>query len=72
MTERNDLKGRRGLERLWNATRYSLGGYRAAWQGKKAFRQIVLPAGLSAGAYAGLTNGISERKGCVAHRYISS
>lgn len=44
MSERNDLKGRRGLQRLWNATRYSLDGYRAAWRDEEAFRQIVLLA----------------------------
>ena len=32
MDARNELKGKRGLVRLLNATRYSLAGYKAAWQ----------------------------------------
>lgn len=44
MEERNDMKGRHGLQRLRNAVRYSLDGYRAAWQDEEAFRQIVLLA----------------------------
>jgi len=38
------LKGQRGLRRLLNATRYSLDGFRAAWQLEDAFRQEVLLA----------------------------
>jgi diacylglycerol kinase (ATP) len=39
------LKGRRGLQRLLNATRYSIDGLRAAWQQEDAFRQeLVLAA----------------------------
>jgi diacylglycerol kinase (ATP) len=38
------LKGQRGLRRLLNATRYSLDGFRAAWQHEDAFRQEVLLA----------------------------
>lgn len=33
------LKGKRGLRRLVNATRYSLDGLRAAWRYENAFRQ---------------------------------
>lgn len=44
MEKRNDLKGKRGFVRLVNATRYSLAGYRAAWQDEEAFRQIALLA----------------------------
>ena len=39
-----ELKGKRGLVRLLNATRYSLAGYKAAWQDEEAFRQICLLA----------------------------
>lgn len=38
---RNDLKGRSGLRRLWNACRYSYDGFAAAWRDEQAFRQIV-------------------------------
>jgi len=38
------LKGRRGLQRLLNATRYSFDGLRAAWAHEDAFRQEVLLA----------------------------
>jgi diacylglycerol kinase (ATP) len=38
------LKGRRGLQRLLNATRYSLDGLRAAWDHEDAFRQELLLA----------------------------
>ncbi len=44
MDARNELKGKRGLVRLLNATRYSLAGYKAAWQDEEAFRQICLLA----------------------------
>jgi diacylglycerol kinase (ATP) len=46
------LKGRRGLQRLMNATRYSIDGLSAAWQHEDAFRQelvlaaVLLPVGL--------------------------
>jgi diacylglycerol kinase (ATP) len=36
------LKGKRGLQRMLNATRYSLDGLRAAWAHEDAFRQEVL------------------------------
>lgn len=38
------LKGRRGLRRVLNATRYSIDGLRAAWQYEDAFRQELLLA----------------------------
>lgn len=39
------LKGRRGLQRVLNATRYSIDGLRAAWTHEDAFRQeLVLAA----------------------------
>lgn len=39
------LKGRRGLRRLMNATRYSVDGLAAAWRHEDAFRQeLVLAA----------------------------
>ena len=44
MDARSELKGKRGLVRLLNATRYSLAGYKAAWQDEEAFRQICLLA----------------------------
>ena len=39
-------KGRRGLERIWNALFYSLDGFRAAFTHEAAFRQEVLIAGV--------------------------
>lgn len=36
------LKGKRGLQRLLNATRYSLDGLRACWASEDAFRQEVI------------------------------
>ena len=38
------FKGKRGLQRLLNATRYSLDGLRAAWVHESAFRQEALAA----------------------------
>ncbi len=38
------LKGKRGLQRLINALRYSVDGFRAAWAHEDAFRQEVLLA----------------------------
>jgi diacylglycerol kinase (ATP) len=39
-------KGRRGLQRIWNAIFYSLDGFRAAFTHEAAFRQEVLIAGV--------------------------
>lgn len=36
-----DLKGRRGLRRILDASGYSLAGLRAAYTGEAAFRQLV-------------------------------
>ncbi len=38
------MKGKRGLQRILNATRYSLDGLVAAWQNEDAFRQEVILA----------------------------
>jgi diacylglycerol kinase (ATP) len=38
------MKGKRGLQRILNATRYSLDGLRAAWDNEDAFRQEVVLA----------------------------
>jgi diacylglycerol kinase (ATP) len=38
------MKGKRGLQRILNATRYSLDGLLAAWQNEDAFRQEVILA----------------------------
>ena len=40
-TDSRTLKGKRGLQRLLNATRYTLDGLRAAWQHEDAFRLEV-------------------------------
>ncbi len=48
-----ELKGKRGLRRLLDATRYSLDGLRAAWRHEDAFRQeVVVGAPLIAVALA--------------------
>ena len=39
---RNEMKGKRGLPRLLNATRYSFSGYLTAWRDEEAFRQIAI------------------------------
>lgn len=52
-TSAEELKGKRGLRRLLDATRYSLDGLRAAWRHEDAFRQeVVLGAVLVAVAIA--------------------
>ena len=38
------LKGKRGVQRLVNATRYSLDGLKACWASEDAFRQEVIVA----------------------------
>ncbi len=40
------LKGRRGLQRVRNATRYSIDGLREAWSNEDAFRQELALAAL--------------------------
>ena len=42
--EESPYKGKTGLQRLINATRYSLSGLAAAWRAEDAFRQEVLLA----------------------------
>lgn len=50
MKDARDLKGKTGLTRLINATRYSMDGIRRAWRTEEAFRQesaaavILIPA----------------------------
>ena len=39
--QESPFKGKTGLERLWNATHYSLDGLRAAYRHEDAFRQEV-------------------------------
>ncbi|MBS1160249.1 MAG: diacylglycerol kinase [Proteobacteria bacterium] len=39
-----DLKGKKGLVRLWNALGYSRDGLTAAWQNEAAFREELLLA----------------------------
>ena len=39
-----DLKGKKGLERLWNALGYSRDGIKAAWQNEAAFREEIMLA----------------------------
>jgi diacylglycerol kinase (ATP) len=41
---KNQLKGKTGLQRVWNASIYSLAGLRAAIQHEAAFRQELLLA----------------------------
>jgi diacylglycerol kinase (ATP) len=43
MTPANPQKARRGLNRIWHATGYSLAGLKAGW-GETAFRQEALMA----------------------------
>jgi len=43
MTPANPQKARRGLNRIWHATGYSLAGLKAGW-GETAFRQEALAA----------------------------
>lgn len=42
-----DLKGKKGLIRLWNALGYSRDGLIAAWQNEAAFRQEILIAAVA-------------------------
>ena len=58
------LKGKRGLQRLLNATRYSLDGLRAAWEHEDAFRQEVVTRG-GADSRCGLVcRSASSRRSC--------
>jgi diacylglycerol kinase (ATP) len=40
------MKGKRGLQRIFNAARYSVEGLVAAWQNEDAFRQEVVLAAI--------------------------
>lgn len=40
----SELKGKSGIRRLINATRYSWQGYKAAWKTEEAFRQEAILA----------------------------
>ena len=46
LQEESPFKGSTGLQRLLNATGYSLSGLRSAWRHEDAFRQEVLLAAL--------------------------
>jgi diacylglycerol kinase (ATP) len=39
---RSPFKGTSGMQRIFNAARYSLAGFKAAFQNEAAFRQILL------------------------------
>jgi diacylglycerol kinase (ATP) len=55
------LKGKRGLERVLNATRYSVDGLRAAWQHEDAFRQEVALAAVMIPVALFLPVGVIEK-----------
>lgn len=42
MNETSPFKGKTGVKRILNATQYSLSGFKSAFQGEAAFRQITL------------------------------
>ena len=42
MLPRSPYKGTSGVQRILNATSYSLAGFKAAFQNESAFRQIIL------------------------------
>lgn len=42
MNPYSPFKGKTGIQRIFNATRYSLDGFKAAFQNEAAFRQITL------------------------------
>jgi diacylglycerol kinase (ATP) len=53
--------GRRGIARLWHATRYSAAGFLAAWRGEEAFRQELLLGVVLVPAAAWLGRSATER-----------
>lgn len=55
------LKGKRGLRRVLNATRYSIDGFAAAWQNEDAFRQEALLAAVMIPAALLLPVGVVEK-----------
>lgn len=42
MNETSPFKGKTGVKRILNATQYSLSGFKSAFHGEAAFRQITL------------------------------
>lgn len=42
MSEYSDLKGKTGIKRIFNATKYSISGFKAAFRHEAAFRQVLL------------------------------
>ncbi len=55
------LKGRRGLRRVLDATRYSIDGLRSAWQHEDAFRQELVLAAIMIPAALWLPVGLVEK-----------
>ena len=55
------LKGKRGLQRVLNACRYSVDGFRSAWREEDAFRQELLLAAVLVPLAAWLPIGLTER-----------
>ncbi|QIO06562.1 diacylglycerol kinase [Acinetobacter shaoyimingii] len=42
MNQYSEFKGKTGIKRIFNATGYSIAGFKAAFQNEAAFRQIIL------------------------------
>jgi len=55
------LKGKRGLQRVLNACRYSVDGFRSAWREEDAFRQELLLAAVLVPLAVWLPIGLTER-----------
>ncbi len=55
------LKGKRGLQRVGNALRYSIDGLIAAWSGEDAFRQELILAAILVPLAVLLPVGVVER-----------
>jgi diacylglycerol kinase (ATP) len=55
------LKGKRGLQRVLNAARYSVDGFAAAWDHEDAFRQEVVLAAIMIPAAILLPVGVVEK-----------
>ena len=41
MTQNSPFKGKTGIKRIFNATQYSIDGFKSAFQKEAAFRQII-------------------------------